>query len=92
MQNMTKFSTLWVYAMVIAITLSSCELAGGIFKAGFYTAIIVIVLVIVIIIWLVRKCGVDQPPLTGTPFHPSGISPQFCRQQHCSIRHGTVTL
>jgi hypothetical protein len=54
-RNMNKLSTLWLYALVIATTLSSCEVIGGIFKAGFWTAIILVVLVIVIILWLVRK-------------------------------------
>lgn len=33
----------------------SCELAGGIFKAGFFSAIIVGVLLVVLIIWLVNR-------------------------------------
>lgn len=37
------------------MTLTSCEVVGGIFKAGFWTAIILIVLVVVIILWLVRR-------------------------------------
>lgn len=52
---MNKQSTLLLCAMIMVATLSSCDLAGGIFKAGFYTAIIAVVLVIVIILWLVRK-------------------------------------
>ena len=52
---MKKFSTLWLYALALAMTLSSCDLAKGIFKAGFYTAIILVVLVVVLILWLVRR-------------------------------------
>lgn len=52
---MNKLSTLWLCALAMVMTLSSCEVVGGIFKAGFYTAIILVVLVLVIIIWLVRK-------------------------------------
>lgn len=37
------------------MTLSSCELIGGIFKAGFWTAIILIVLVVALILWLVNR-------------------------------------
>jgi hypothetical protein len=33
----------------------SCELAGGIFKAGFFSAVIIGVLLIVLIIWLVNR-------------------------------------
>ncbi len=52
---MKKFSALWLYALVLATTLSSCDLAKGIFKAGFYTAIFIVILVVVLIIWLVRR-------------------------------------
>jgi hypothetical protein len=53
--NMNKLSSPWLLVFAMVTTLSSCELAGGIFKAGAYTAIIVIVLVIIIILWIVRK-------------------------------------
>lgn len=53
--DMNKLSSVWLCALALVLTLSSCEVVGGIFKAGFYTAIILIVLVIVIILWLVRK-------------------------------------
>lgn len=52
---MNKQSTLLLCAVVMVLSLSSCEIAGGIFKAGFYSAIIAVVLVIIIIVWLVRK-------------------------------------
>jgi hypothetical protein len=52
---MQKVSSVWLYALAIAMTLSSCEVIGGIFRAGFWTAIILIVLVVVLILWLVRK-------------------------------------
>jgi len=52
---MKKYSSLWLYAIALAMTLSSCEVVGGIFKAGFWTAIIVIVLVVGIILWLVGR-------------------------------------
>ncbi|MCJ8167194.1 hypothetical protein MKJ04_20305 [Pontibacter sp. E15-1] len=41
--------------VLLMLTLSSCEIVGDIFKAGAYTAIIVIVLVVVLIFWLFRK-------------------------------------
>ena len=37
------------------MALSSCEIVGGIFKAGFWTAIILIVLVVALILWLVGR-------------------------------------
>lgn len=52
---MQKLSTLWIYAIALVMTLSSCEIVGGIFKAGFWTAIILIVLVIILILWLIRR-------------------------------------
>jgi hypothetical protein len=52
---MQKLSTLWFSALAIAMTFSSCEIVGGIFKAGFWTAIILVVLVVVLILWLVNR-------------------------------------
>lgn len=52
---MKQLSGIWLFIVAMAMTFSSCEVVGGIFKAGFYTAIILIVLVIVIILWLVRR-------------------------------------
>jgi hypothetical protein len=52
---MKKLSTIWLSVLAMAMTLSSCEVVGGIFKAGFWTAIILIVLVVVIILWLVNR-------------------------------------
>ena len=37
------------------LTMTSCELVGDIFSAGFYTAIILVVLVIAIIAFIVIK-------------------------------------
>jgi hypothetical protein len=50
---MKKVSILSLLAVVL--TLSSCELAGGIFKAGFSLGIIVVIVVIVIIIFILAK-------------------------------------
>jgi hypothetical protein len=52
---MKKLSGIWLFVIVLAMTLSSCELVGDIFQAGFYTAIILIVIVVVIILWLVNR-------------------------------------
>jgi hypothetical protein len=47
-----------VYCFILMLlTLTSCEVIGDIFSAGFYAGIFVVVLVIVIIIWLIRKMG-----------------------------------
>ncbi|TCJ13411.1 phosphatidate cytidylyltransferase [Flaviaesturariibacter flavus] len=39
----------------LASTFASCQVVGGIFKAGFWTAIILIVLVVGLILWLVGR-------------------------------------
>lgn len=46
-----------VFAVLLAIvfTASSCEVVGGIFKAGFWTAIILIVLIVGVVLWLIGK-------------------------------------
>jgi hypothetical protein len=51
MKNYTLLSTL----LFLAITLTSCEVIGGIFKAGVWVGIIVVVLVIAIIGWIFSK-------------------------------------
>ncbi len=40
---------------MIMFTASSCEVIGGIFKAGIWTGVIVVVLIIVLVIWLIGK-------------------------------------
>ncbi len=46
-----------IFLMFLTITYSSCELIGGIFKAGFWSAFIVIGVVIALIIFIVNKMG-----------------------------------
>jgi hypothetical protein len=41
--------------LAMAVTLSSCEVVGGIFKAGFWSAIIIVIVVVALIIWLVGR-------------------------------------
>lgn len=48
---MTRFAPL----SLLLVLFSSCEVVGGIFKAGFYTAIILGILLIVIIVWLLNR-------------------------------------
>lgn len=50
-----KYSTLWLFAMAVAMTLSSCEVIGGIFKAGIWVGIILVVAVVALIMWLVNR-------------------------------------
>lgn len=44
-----------IIALFAVTLLSGCELAGGIFKAGAYTAIIGIVIVVALVLWLISK-------------------------------------
>lgn len=46
-----------ILLFLMAISLSSCEIIGGIFKAGMWVGILLVVVVIVGIIWLVGRIG-----------------------------------
>ena len=52
--QMKKYSLLSALA-IIAMAFSSCQVVGGIFKAGVWVGIIIVVLVILLIIWLVGR-------------------------------------
>jgi hypothetical protein len=52
---MKKYSYLWLSALAMAMTFSSCQVIGGIFKAGVWVGIIVVVLVVILILWLVSR-------------------------------------
>ena len=41
--------------VMMLLTMTSCELIGDIFSAGFYTALILVAIVVAIIIWIVVK-------------------------------------
>ncbi len=49
---MKQYSLLWLCALAAAMTLSSCEVVGGIFKAGMWVGILLVVLVVGVILWL----------------------------------------
>ncbi|MCW3073245.1 MAG: phosphatidate cytidylyltransferase [Flaviaesturariibacter sp.] len=53
--TMARFNYLWICFIALAMTLTSCEVVGGIFKAGFWTAIIIVVIVVSLILWLLGK-------------------------------------
>jgi hypothetical protein len=44
-----------VFFAVLALTLSSCEAIGDIFKAGFWVGVIAVVIVIGLIIWVIKS-------------------------------------
>ena len=52
---MKKYSFLGLAVVAMAMTLSSCEIIGGIFKAGVGVGIFIVVLVIALILWLVGR-------------------------------------
>ncbi|MBA2250489.1 MAG: hypothetical protein H0W12_09910 [Chitinophagaceae bacterium] len=41
--------------IAIVTTASSCQAIGDIFKAGFWSAIIVVVIIVALILWLVGR-------------------------------------
>lgn len=46
---------LMMLLVLLAFTMSSCEVIGDIFKAGMWTALVIIVLIVLLITWLFRK-------------------------------------
>lgn len=52
---MKNYTTSALMFLALAMTLSSCELVGDIFKAGFYAAFIVIAIVVALVIWLISR-------------------------------------
>ena len=55
MKSLSRFLPLALVAFLLTISLTSCELIGGIFKAGAYTGIIGVIVVVALLIWLVSK-------------------------------------
>lgn len=53
MKNLTTPNII-VFTMLM-LTMTSCEIIGGIFKAGVWVGILLVVAVIVIVFWLFRK-------------------------------------
>lgn len=51
---MKRFTLASVF-IALMLSLQSCEIIGGIFKAGFWAGIILVVLVVVLIFWLIAK-------------------------------------
>lgn len=46
---------IFLFLLLMMFTLTSCELIGDIFSAGFYTALFLVFLVVAIIIFIVMK-------------------------------------
>ena len=45
---------LWTL-LIVMVTLSSCDIVGGIFKAGIWVGIVLVVIVVALIFWLLNK-------------------------------------
>jgi len=52
---MKQNTLLVVLALSLTAALSSCEVAGGIFKAGMWMGVIIVVIVIALVLWLLNK-------------------------------------
>jgi hypothetical protein len=52
---MKQYSLFGLLALAMAMTFSSCEVVGGIFKAGIWVGILLVVLVVGLILWLVGR-------------------------------------
>lgn len=52
---MMRYNYLWMFLLAVVVTLSSCEMIGDIFRAGFYVGIIIVIVVIALIVWLVSR-------------------------------------
>ena len=50
-----NFSAMFATLLLLAVSLSGCEVIGGIFKAGMWTGVIIIVAVVALILFLIGK-------------------------------------
>ena len=54
MKQLTSFQVI-AFLSILMVSLSSCEVVGGIFKAGMWVGIVVVVLVVGLVVWLISK-------------------------------------
>jgi hypothetical protein len=52
---MQKNLSLLITLFVLCVSVTSCEVVGGIFKAGVWTGFIVIILVVALILWIISR-------------------------------------
>jgi hypothetical protein len=50
---MKKFNLFLLTGLMLSF--ASCDLIGGIFKAGAYTGIIAVVVIVALVLWLISK-------------------------------------
>jgi hypothetical protein len=44
-----------LFILTLAVTVSGCEVVGGIFKAGLWVGVILVVLVVMLIVWIMNR-------------------------------------
>jgi hypothetical protein len=44
-----------LFLLTLAVTVSGCEIVGGIFKAGMWVGVIMVLLVVALIVWVMKK-------------------------------------
>jgi len=55
---MIKSKFRWLLSMLsLSLIFSSCEVIGGIFKAGVWSGVLIVVLVVALIIFIIAKMG-----------------------------------
>lgn len=47
----------FLLVLLCCISLSSCEVIGGIFKAGVWTGVLAVVIVVALVIWIIARIG-----------------------------------
>ncbi len=55
--NKVNFRSIVFAMIVMAVTLSSCQAVGSIFKAGVWVGIIIVVVIVALIFWLISRAG-----------------------------------
>ena len=50
-----RIKSMLVIFLISIFFFYSCEVVGGIYKAGFYSAVILGVLIVILIVWLVNR-------------------------------------
>lgn len=52
---MKQFKYIGIWMIALALSLTSCELIGDIFRAGMAVGIFIVVLIIALAIWLISR-------------------------------------
>jgi hypothetical protein len=55
--NRFNLPTAIISMFVMAVSFSSCEAIGNIFKAGVWVGVVVVVVIIALIFWLISRAG-----------------------------------